>query len=210
MPADTREYLTSPSNSWFTFYFNGHSQYKQLFTELAVTYSPHKVDIIFHHHEKSGKWAWSFAPWYSGVHILPHFQRTVLMWKQLIFCIPSASPSRVLGINTAFFLIQQLQSPWKAWIVGAQSFLIHCATKSMERLHWTQVQLNREWLRMPTHRNNGGISPQPVSAMTYHSRHGEHSVQMLQVLLVAFPYTFSFSKFIPNILPWNLFLKSNY
>jgi len=50
-------FFTSPSNNWFTLYFNGHSQHMQLFTEWTVNYLPYKVqDIIpiFFHGDGNG------------------------------------------------------------------------------------------------------------------------------------------------------------
>lgn len=129
------------------------------------------------------KRVWSFAPWHSGVSILPHFQEIILMWKQFIFCIPSALPSSVLGINTTFFPTQQLKGHGKPEFEGAQSFLMNCASKSVERLHWNTGWLSWTELRMLKYRNNRAISHE----VWQHSRQRDYLVhhRMWQVYLVA-------------------------
>lgn len=81
-----------------------------------------------------------------------------------IFCIPSAWPSSVLGIHTAFFPIQQFQAMeslnFKELRVSSYSALLSQWKDSPQNTGWFSCTVS---LRMLNYKNNWGISPLPVS-----------------------------------------------
>lgn len=85
------------------------------------------------------------------------------MWKQFsVFHLPCHPVS--WEFIQHFSPYRSCKGHGKLELEGAQSFLIPCATESMERLPW-----NTGWfsctvsLRMLNYKNNGGISPLTVS-----------------------------------------------